>query len=57
MPPTDAEIEQLAADLRPILDSEIALFAEIEDNDAVNAGIEATGGVRNKIYGLYEKRL
>jgi hypothetical protein len=142
VPPTDAEIRQLAADLRPILDPEIALFAEIdgravgcaiaipdmnqvlkrmngrlfpfglwhflrrgsvinqarvllvgvvselrhiglyplliaeifrrgvargyrraelswtlEDNDAVNAGIAAAGGVRNKTYRLYEKRL
>jgi GNAT superfamily N-acetyltransferase len=142
VPPTDAEISQLAADLRPILDPAIVLFAEragtavgcaiavpdvnqvlkrmhgrllpfglvpflrrgsiinqaralllgvvpelrrsglyplliaesvrrgvargyrraelswtLEDNDAVNAGIEAAGGVRNKIYRLYERRL
>ena len=30
VPPTDAEISQLAADLRPILDPSIALFAEIQ---------------------------
>ena len=29
VPPTDAEITQLASDLRPILDPEIVLFAEI----------------------------
>jgi len=142
VPPTDAEIKQLAVDLRPIVDPEIALFAEIdgraigcaialpdlnqvlkrmngrlfpfglwhflrrasvidqvrlpllgvvaeyrhiglyplliaeifrrgvargyrraelswtlEDNHAVNAGIEAAGAVRTKTYRLYEKRL
>ena len=142
MPPTDAEIRQLAADLKPILDPEIVLFVEmrgrpvacsvalpdlnqvlkrmngrlfpfgilhflrrrhiidqarllllgvlpevrriglypllmaeshrratergyrhgelswtLEDNDAVNAGIEAVGGRRSKTYRLYEKRL
>ena len=141
VPPTEEEIRQLAADLRPILDPAIALFAEIdgrpvgcaiaipnvnqvlkrmkgrllpfgvfhflrrgsiinqarvllvgvvselrhsglypllvaeifrrgvergyrtaelswtlEDNDAVNAGIEAAGGRRCKTYRLYEKR-
>jgi len=30
VPPTDAEIRQLARDLRPIIDPEIALFAEID---------------------------
>jgi hypothetical protein len=29
----------------------------LEDNDAVNAGIEAAGGRRSKTYRLYEKRL
>jgi hypothetical protein len=142
VPPTDAEITQLARDLRPVLDPEIALFAEIdgrpvgcaiaipdmnqvlkrmrgrllpfgvfhllrrgaiinqarvllvgvisdlrhtglyplliaeifrrgrargygaaelswtlEDNVAVNAGIEAAGGRRSKTYRLYEKAL
>jgi hypothetical protein len=140
VPPTDAEIRQLAADLRPILDPELVLFVEmrgrpvacsvalpdvnqvlkrmngrllpfgivhflrrrrivdqarllllgvlpevrriglypllmaeshrrgiergyrrgelswtLEDNDAVNAGIEAVGGRRSKTYRLYEK--
>ena len=142
VPPTDAEIRQLAVELRPILDPEIVLFAEragrpvgcavaipdvnqvlkrmggrlfpfgvlhflrrhaiidqarvlllgvvpderrmglyplliaelhrrglargyrrgelswtLEDNDAVNAGIEAVGGRRHKTYRLYEKPL
>ena len=142
VPPTDAEIQQLAVELRPILDPEIVLFAEsagravgcavaipdvnqvlkrmrgrllpygvlhflrrrtiinqvrvlllgvvpdmrrtglyplliaelhrrvlargyrraelswtLEDNDAVNAGIEAAGGRRHKTYRLYEKPL
>jgi GNAT superfamily N-acetyltransferase len=142
VPPTDAEIRQLAVELRPILDPQIVLFAErageavgcavaipdvnqvlkrmggrlfpfgllhflrrrsiinrgrvvllgvmpevrrmglypllmselhrrgllqgyrsgelswtLEDNDAVNAGIEAVGGRRYKTYRLYEKRL
>jgi GNAT superfamily N-acetyltransferase len=142
VPPTDAEITQLANDLRPIIDPEIVLFAEqngravacsvalpnvnqvlkrmggnllpfgivhflrrksiinelrllilgvlpearkvglyplliaenhrrahaagyrraelswtLEDNDDINAGIEATGGRRNKTYRLYEKRV
>lgn len=30
VPPTDAEIEQLAKELRPVLDPEIALFAEVD---------------------------
>jgi GNAT superfamily N-acetyltransferase len=30
VPPTDAEIRQLAADLRPIVDPEIVLFAEMD---------------------------
>ena len=30
VPPTDAEIRQLASDLKPILDPEIVLFAEID---------------------------
>lgn len=140
--PTDAEMRQLAADLRPVLDPELILFAEaagrvvacavaipdlnqvlkkmggrlfplglihflrrkqtvtrarvlllgvlseyrraglyplliaelhrrgvargyrnaelswtLEDNDAVNAGIEAAGGRRYKTYRLYEKRI
>ena len=29
----------------------------LEDNDAVNAGIEAVGGRRHKTYRLYEKPL
>jgi hypothetical protein len=142
VPPTDAEMRQLAADLRPVLDPELVLFAEVagrvvgcavaipdlnqvlkkmggrllpvgwvhflrrkaivtrlrvlmlgilmeyrrsglypllitelhrraaargyqraelswtlEDNDAVNAGIEASGGRRYKTYRLYEKPL
>jgi hypothetical protein len=142
VPPTDAEMRQLAVDLKPILDPELLLFAEmngrvvgcsigipdvnqvlkkmngrllpfglfhflrrkrivtrarillmgvlpevrrvglypllihechrrgvavgyrraelswtLEDNDAVNAGIEAAGGVRYKTYRLYEKPL
>jgi hypothetical protein len=142
VPPTDAEMRQLAVDLKPILDPELLLFAEIggrpvgcsigipdvnqvlkkmhgrllpfglfhflrrkqivtrarillmgvmpqfrrvglypllihecnrrgiavgyrraelswtlEDNDAVNAGIEAAGGVHYKTYRLYEKPL
>jgi GNAT superfamily N-acetyltransferase len=142
VPPTDAEIRQLAMELRPILDPEIVLFSEragrpvgcavaipdvnqvlkrmggrllpfgvlhflrrraiidqarvlllgvvpdmrrrglyplliaelhrrgrargyrraelswtLEDNDAVNAGIEAVGGRRHKTYRLYEKPL
>ena len=142
VPPTDAEIRQLAADFRPILDPNLVLFAEmkgrtvacavsipdvnqvlkrmngnllpfglvhflrrkkivtqarmvllgvladtrriglypllvaescqravaggyvrgemswtLEDNDLINAGIEAVGGRRNKVYRLYEKPL
>ena len=142
VPPTDAEIRQLAADLRPVLDPNLVLFAEVagravacavslpdinqvlrrmngdllpfglihflrrkkivnqarlvllgvvsemrriglyplliaeshsravargyvrgemswtlEDNDLVNAGIEAVGGHRHKTYRLYEKPL
>ncbi len=142
VPPTDAEIRQLAVDLKPILDPDLVLFVEIdgrpsacavaipnvnqvlkrmngrllpfgllhflrrksivdelrvlllgvvsdlrntglyplliaeltrraqahgyrraelswtlEDNEAVNAGIEAAGGRRSKTYRLYEKRL
>jgi hypothetical protein len=142
VPPTDAEIRQLAVELRPILDPDIVLFAEragrpvgcavaipdanqvlklmrgrlfpfgllhflrrrvlitqtrvlllgvvpemrhtglyplmivalhrrgvargyhwaelswtLEDNDAINAGIEATGGRHHKTYRLYEKPL
>jgi hypothetical protein len=142
VPPTDAEITQLANDLQPIIDPEIVLFAEqngravacsvalpnvnqvlkrmggnlfpfgivhflrrksiinelrllllgvlpearkvglyplliaenhkrahaagykraelswtLEDNHDINAGIEATGGRRNKTYRLYEKRI
>ncbi len=30
VPPTDAEIRQLASDLRPILDPNLVLFAEID---------------------------
>lgn len=141
VPPTDAEMRQLALDLRPVLDPELVLFADIdgrsvacavaipdvnqvlkrmngrlfpfgilhflrrraivdrarllllgvlpelrgiglypllvveihtravargyrrgelswtfEDNDAINAGIEAAGGRRYKTYRLYEKR-
>ncbi len=140
VPPTDAEIDQLAVDLKPVIDPELVLFAEmdgrpvacavavpdanqvlkrmggrlfpfgivhvlrrraivdqarllllgvlpelrraglypmliadihrravtrgyrrgelswtLEDNDAVNAGIEAAGGRRHKTYRLYEK--
>jgi GNAT superfamily N-acetyltransferase len=142
VPPTDAEIRQLATDLRPVADSELVLFAEVngepvacavsipdvnqvlkrmngrllpfgvvhflrrrqiirrvrmlmlgvlpkvrrlglyplliaeateraarrgytraelgwtlEDNDLINAGIEATGARRSKTYRLYEKPL
>jgi GNAT superfamily N-acetyltransferase len=142
VPPTDAEIRQLAVELRPIVEPELVLFAEmagkpvgcavsipdvnqvlrrmngrlfpfgvlhflrrrrittrvrmlllgvmpevrrlglypllmaearrrtaalgyrraevgwtLEDNDAVNAGIEAAGGRRSKTYRLYEQRL
>ena len=142
VPPTDAEIRQLATDLRPVIDPKLVLFAEmngravacsvaipnvnqvlkrmhgnlfpfglihflrrksiidelrvlllgvipevrrigryplliaenlrralaggyrraelswtLEDNEAVNAGIEATGGRRHKTYRLYEKPL
>jgi hypothetical protein len=142
VPPTDPEVRQLAADLRPVIDPNLVLFAEmngravacsvtipnvnqvlkrmhgnllpfglihflrrrsiidelrvlllgvlpevrriglyplliaeshrralaggyrraelswtLEDNDAVNAGIEATGGRRHKTYRLYEKPL
>jgi len=142
VPPTDAEVRQLAVELRPVLDPEIVLFAELEgrpvacavaipdlnqvlkrmhgnllpfgfvhvlrrraiidrarllllgvvpdarriglyplliaesyrraisrgyrhgemswtleDNDLVNAGIEAVGGRRHKTYRLYEKPL
>jgi len=142
VPPTDAELRQVASDLRPVIDPEIVLFAEmggrpvacsvaipnlnqvlkrmngrllplgilhffrrrriidqarllllgvvpemrriglyplliaeshrrglargyrrgelswtLEDNDAINAGIEAVGGRRHKTYRLYEKRL
>lgn len=142
VPPTDAEIRQLAVDLKPIVDPELVLFAErrgravgcavaipdanqvlkrmrgrllpfgivhflrrrrimtqarllmlgvlpevrriglyplliheihrrtvargyvraelswtLEDNDAINAGIEAAGGRRHKTYRLYEKTL
>lgn len=35
VPPTDAELEQLADELKPVLDPEIALFAEV---DGVAAG-------------------
>src|SRR5205085_10662045 len=31
VPPTDAEIRQLAMDLKPVLDPELVLFAEIDD--------------------------
>src|SRR5205807_5444956 len=31
VPPTDAEIRQLALDLKPVLDPELVLFAEIGD--------------------------
>jgi hypothetical protein len=142
VPPTDAEVRQLAADLKPVMDPELVLFAEIngrpvgcsvaipdanqvlkkmngrllpfglihflrrrqivnrarllllgvlpeyrriglypllvaeshrrgvargyvhgelswtlEDNDAINAGIEAAGGRRYKTYRVYEKSL
>jgi len=38
VPPTDAEIRQLAIDLRPVVDPELVLFAEIE-GEPVGCGV------------------